>query len=137
MTQLFQFGSGDWNSTIWRTFWQARSHLKNTKIKNKRNLTIFDSFTFPSNLRFDEDLGVKLEDVEFAVPKREDIEEYPEVKEVGPEVISELLLTLKMGGKETGCPAWIPERNPIELPTLEGGDPDLLRVRRKFALKIK
>ena len=88
-----------------KDFLASSESSKNTKIENKRNLTIFDSFTFPSNLRFDEDLGVKLEDVEFAVPNREDIEEYPEVKEVGPEVISELLLTLKMGGKETGCPA--------------------------------
>lgn len=40
-----------------------------------------------------------------------------------------------MGGNDTGCPAWIPERNPMELPTLEGGDPDLLRVRRIVTLK--
>ena len=32
-------------------------------------------FTFPSNLRFDDDLGVKFEDDEFAVPNLEDIEE--------------------------------------------------------------
>ena len=40
-----------------------------------------------------------------------------------------------MGGNDTGCPAWIPERNPMELPTLEGGDPDLLRVRRIVTLR--
>ena len=40
-----------------------------------------------------------------------------------------------MGGNDTGCPACIPERNPMELPTLEGGDPDLLRVRRIVTLK--
>merc|ERR1712001_761240 len=33
-------------------------------------------------------------------------------------------------------PAWIPIRNPAELPTLDGGEPDLLRVRLKLALKM-
>ena len=42
----------------------------------------------------------------------------------------------KIGGKDTGWPDWIPIRNPAELPTLEGGDPDLLLVLLKLALKM-
>ena len=69
-------------------------------------------------------------------PNLEDIDEYPEVREVGPEVGSPSVL-LKMGGKETGWPAWIPDLNPIELLTLDGGEPDLLLALLKLALKHK
>jgi len=57
--------------------------------------------TFPSILRLDEDLGVKTDELELAVPNLEDIDEYPEVNDVGPEVGSPSEL-LKMGGKDTG-----------------------------------
>ena len=55
-------------------------------------------------MRFEEDLGVRTDELELAVPNLEDIDEYPEVREVGPEVGSPSVL-LKMGGKETGWPA--------------------------------
>ena len=64
------------------------------------NLNILD-VTFPSILRLDEDLGVKTDELELAVPNLEDIDEYPEVNDVGPEVGSPSEL-LKMGGKDTG-----------------------------------
>ena len=64
------------------------------------NLNILD-ITFPSILRLDEDLGVKTDELELAVPNLEDIDEYPEVNDVGPEVGSPSEL-LKMGGKDTG-----------------------------------
>ena len=85
-------------------------------------------------MRLDEDLGVKTDELELAVPNLEDIDEYPEVNDVGPEVGSPSEL-LKMGGKDTGWPAWIPGLKPIELLTLDGGDPDLLLVLLKLALK--
>ena len=59
------------------------------------------NITFPSILRLDEDLGVKTDELELAVPNLEDIDEYPEVNDVGPEVGSPSEL-LKMGGKDTG-----------------------------------
>ena len=52
-------------------------------------------------MRLDEDLGVKTNELELAVPNLEDIDEYPEVNDVGPEVGSPSEL-LKMGGKDTG-----------------------------------
>merc|ERR1712051_603212 len=64
------------------------------------NLNILN-ITFPSILRLDEDLGVKTDELELAVPNLEDIDEYPEVNDVGPEVGSPSEL-LKMGGKDTG-----------------------------------
>ena len=64
------------------------------------NLKILN-ITFPSILRLDEDLGVKTDELELAVPNLEDIDEYPEVNDVGPEVGSPSEL-LKMGGKDTG-----------------------------------
>ena len=64
------------------------------------NLNVLN-ITFPSILRLDEDLGVKTDELELAVPNLEDIDEYPEVNDVGPEVGSPSEL-LKMGGKDTG-----------------------------------
>lgn len=59
-------------------------------------------YTLPvSTLRF-EDLGVKTEELELAVPNLDDMLEYPEVKEVGPERLGKPSLLLKMGGKDTG-----------------------------------
>ena len=77
------------------------------------------------------DLGVSTEELELAVPSLEDMEEYPEVREVGPEMGSPSD-PLKMGGKDTGWPDWMPGRNPIEELTLDGGEPDLLLVRDKW-----
>ena len=85
-------------------------------------------------------LEVVLEELfEFPVPNLEDIDEYPEVNELDPEMVGKPsdAEDENIGGKDTGCPAWIPMRNPAELPTLDGGEPDLLRVRLKLALKIK
>ena len=64
------------------------------------------------------------------MPNREDMEEYPEVNEVDPES-AELLC--KMGGKDTGWPAWMPVLNPMELAIRVGGDPDLLLALLKIA----
>ena len=102
----------------------------------KSRLANCEIHTFPSILRLEEDLGVRTDELELAVPNLEDIDEYPEVREVGPEVGSPSVL-LKMGGKETGWPAWIPDLNPIELLTLDGGEPDLLLALLKLALKNK
>ena len=75
-------------------------HLVNVVCEQPLNLNILN-ITFPSILRLDEDLGVKTDELELAVPNLEDIDEYPEVNDVGPEVGSPSEL-LKMGGKDTG-----------------------------------
>ena len=70
-------------------------------LKPYLNLHLNLNITFPSILRLDEDLGVKTDELELAVPNLEDIDEYPEVNDVGPEVGSPSEL-LKIGGKDTG-----------------------------------
>ena len=50
------------------------------------HLTLLECHTFPSILRLEDDLGVKTEELELAVPNLEDIDEYPEVNEVGPDM---------------------------------------------------
>jgi hypothetical protein len=57
-------------------------------------------FTFPSILRLD-DLGVRTDELELPVPRREDIDEYPEVSEVGPEMLGKTS-QLNIGGSDTG-----------------------------------
>ena len=94
--------------------------------------------TFPSTLEV-VDLGCEYPEL---LDLAEDIEEYPEVSDVDPDKMVgkpsiEEAFDVNIGGKDTGWPAWIPILNPAEEPTLEGGDPDLLRVLLKLALLAK
>ena len=96
------------------------------------------NLTFPSTLEV-VDLGCEYPEL---LDLAEDIEEYPEVSDVDPDKMVgkpsiEEAFDVKIGGKDTGWPAWIPILNPAEEPTLEGGDPDLLRVLLKLALWVK